>query len=50
MPKDKTKRKATNELPLEKRFQIVGYESNKGLTGVPKLAAKFGCGKTQVTF
>ena len=42
MPKVKTKRKARNELPLEKRFQIVqGYENNKGLTGVPKLAAKF---------
>ena len=48
MPKDKTKRKARNELPLEKRFQIVEYENSKGLTGVRKHAEKFGCGKTQV--
>ena len=49
MPKDKTKRKARNELPLEKRFQIVEeYENGKGLTGVCKLAEKFSCGKTQV--
>ena len=47
MPKDKTKRKARNELPLEKRFQIVEeYENSKGLTGVRKLAEKFSCGKT----
>ena len=47
MPKDKTKRKARNELPLEKRFQIVEeYENSKGLTGVRKLSEKFGCGKT----
>lgn len=50
MPKDKTKRKARNELPLEKRFQIVEeYENSKGLTGVRKLAEKFSCGKTQVS-
>ena len=50
MPKDKTKRKARNELPLEKRFQIVEeYENSKGLTGVRKLAKKFSCGKTQVS-
>ena len=50
MPKDKTKRKARNELPLEKRFQIVEeYENGKGLTGVRKLAEKFSCGKTQVS-
>ena len=50
MPKDKTKRKARNELPLEKRFQIVEeYENSKGLTGVRKLAEKFGCGKIQVS-
>ena len=50
MPKDKTKRKARNELPLEKRFQIVEeYENGKGLTGVCKLAEKFSCGKTQVS-
>ena len=50
MPKDKTKRKARNELPLEKRFQIVEeYENGKGLTGVSKLAEKFSCGKTQVS-
>ena len=48
MPKDKTKRKARNELLLEKRFQIVEYENSKGLTGVRKHAEKFGCGKTQV--
>ena len=48
MPEDKTKRKARNELPLEKRFQIVEYENSKGLTGVRKHAEKFGCGKTQV--
>ena len=48
MPKDKTKRKARNELPLEKRFQIVEYENSKGSTGVRKHAEKFGCGKTQV--
>ena len=50
MPKDKTKWKARNELPLEKRFQIVEeYENSKGLTGVRKLAEKFSCGKTQVS-
>ena len=50
MPKDKRKRKARNELPLEKRFQIVEeYENSKGLTGVRKLAEKFSCGKTQVS-
>ena len=44
MPKDKTKRKARNKLPLEKRFQIVEeYENSKGLTGVRKLAEKFSC-------
>ena len=48
MPKDKTKQKARNELPLEKRFQIVEYENSKGLTGVRKHAEKFGRGKTQV--
>ena len=37
MPKDKTNRKARNELPLEKQFQIVEeYENSKGLTGVRK--------------
>jgi len=47
MPKDKTTRKARNELPLEKRFQIVEeYENSNGLTGIRKLAEKFGCGKT----
>ena len=50
MPKDKTKRKARNELPLEKRFQILEeYENSKGLTEVRKLAEKFGCGKTKVS-
>ena len=50
MPKDKTKRKARNELPLQKRFQIVEeYENSEGLTGVRKLAEKFSCGKTQVS-
>ena len=50
MPKDKTKRKARNELPLEKRFQIVEeYKNGKGLTGVCKLAEKFSCGKTKVS-
>ena len=50
MPNDKTKRKARNELPFEKRFQIVEeYENSKGLTGVRKLAEKLGCGKTQVS-
>ena len=50
MPKDKTKRKARNELPLEKRFQIVEeYENSKGMTGVRKLAEKFACGRTQVS-
>ena len=49
MPKDKTKRKGRNELPLEKCFRIVEeYENGKGLTGVCKLAEKFSCGKTQV--
>ena len=49
MPKDKRKRKARNELPLEKRFQIVEeYENSKGLTGVYKVAEKFGR-KTQVS-
>ena len=47
MPKDKTKRKARNELPLEKRFEVVEkYEKRKELTGVHKLAEKFDCGKT----
>ena len=50
MPKDETKWKARNELPLQKRFQILEeYEKSKGLTGVRKLAQKFGCGKTQVS-
>ncbi|XP_068703744.1 tigger transposable element-derived protein 4-like [Montipora foliosa] len=50
MPKDKTPREARNELPLEKRFQIVEeYENSKGLTGIRKLAEKFGCRKTQVS-
>ena len=50
MPKDKTKRKARNKLPLEKRFQVVEeYENSKGLTGVRKIAEKFSCGKTQVS-
>ena len=50
MPKDETKWKARNELPLQKRFQILEeYEKSKGLTGVRKLAHKFGCGKTQVS-
>ena len=50
MPKDKANGKARNELPLEKRFQIVEeYESSKGLTGVRNLAEKFGCGKTQIS-
>ena len=38
-----------NELPLEKHFQIVEeYENSKGLTGVYKVAEKFGR-KTQVS-
>ena len=50
MPKDKTKRKARNKLPIEKCFQIVEeYENSKGLTGVRKLSEKFSCGKTQVS-
>ena len=48
MATDKTKRKTRNELPLEKRFQIVEeYENSKGLTGVRKLDEKFSCGKTR---
>ena len=50
MPKQKSAKRARNELSLDKKFHIVEeYESTNGSLGIRKLAEKYMCGKTQIS-
>ena len=50
MPKEKSTRRARNELSLEQKFRIVEeYESSNSSLGIRKLAEKYTCGKTQIS-
>eukprot|EP00794_Sanderia_malayensis_P004474 gene4474-5069_t len=50
MPKQKSAKRARNELSLDKKFHIVEeYESTNGSLGIRTLAEKYMCGKTQIS-
>ena len=50
MPKQKSAKRARNELSLDKKLHVVEeYESTNGSLGIRKLAEKYMCGKTEIS-